>query len=142
MAAHTVALGSALLKAPSKIRQSGCFRPRTAPQRTVLTLQSVTTFSIPQKLSQAAAAVVLSSALLVGGAFFHTVAPAQRLTLQVRTKSSADNLPRFLAGADARWEGVNKPELLPKEFTPVIDLSGQLTAGEVRGEAHCGLSIR
>ncbi len=35
------------------------------------------------------------------------------------------------AGAGARLEGVNRPDLLPKESTPLIDVAGFLTPGEV-----------
>ena len=33
--------------------------------------------------------------------------------------------------AEARLEGVNRPELLPKKYTPLIDVAGFLTDGEV-----------
>jgi hypothetical protein len=39
------------------------------------------------------------------------------------------------AGASARLEGVNKPELLPTQYSPVIDVAGFLTSGEVRRSA-------
>ena len=32
--------------------------------------------------------------------------------------------------AEARLEGVNKPELLPKQYTPLIDVADFLTSGE------------
>lgn len=38
--------------------------------------------------------------------------------------------------ADARPEGVNRPDLLPTEQTPVIDVAGFLTPSEVRHLLH------
>eukprot|EP00884_Botryococcus_braunii_P001185 jgi/Botrbrau1/11067/Bobra.0302s0009.1 len=37
-----------------------------------------------------------------------------------------------VSGASARLEGVNRPELLPAEYAPVIDVAGFLTPGEER----------
>lgn len=53
-------------------------------------------------------------------------------------------------GASARMEGVNKPELLPKAYTPVIDVAGFLTDGEEKRiraevehlEADTGIKLR
>lgn len=53
-------------------------------------------------------------------------------------------------GAAARLEGVNKPELLPASYTPVIDVAGFLTDGEEARvkkivdnlEADTGLKLR
>lgn len=46
-------------------------------------------------------------------------------------------LPDTTAGADARLEGVNRPELLPQEYSNVIDVAGFLTPSEVRRGARC-----
>lgn len=64
--------------------------------------------SLPERLAKGAAAAALSVLLSVGG-------------------------------ASARLEGVNKPELLPTgEFTPVIDVAGFLTDGEVGAADRSG----
>jgi hypothetical protein len=46
--------------------------------------------------------------------------------------SDAAVLADFAGPAYARPAGVNRPELLPTEQTPVIDVAGFLTASEVR----------
>lgn len=53
-----------------------------------------------------------------------------RLVVAVARASQAQ-LP-CSAGASARLEGVNRPELLPKDFTTVIDVAGFLSDGQVR----------
>lgn len=49
--------------------------------------------------------------------------------------AAAHGIPGLCAGAAARPEGVNRPELLPKDFTTVIDVAGFLAPSEVRGGA-------
>lgn len=68
------------------------------------------------------AAIALSGLCLVG---------SKSLACHFRAvEALADHVGLF-AGAVARLEGVNKPELLPKEFSTVIDVAGFLTEGEV-----------
>eukprot|EP01024_Parvocaulis_polyphysoides_P002099 TRINITY_DN10647_c0_g1_i3.p2 TRINITY_DN10647_c0_g1~~TRINITY_DN10647_c0_g1_i3.p2 ORF type:complete len:224 (+),score=35.85 TRINITY_DN10647_c0_g1_i3:312-983(+) len=50
--------------------------------------------------------------------------------LQKFSAASVLGLALITGRADARFEGVNKPELLPKEQVTVIDVAGFLTEGE------------
>jgi hypothetical protein len=46
-----------------------------------------------------------------------------------------------MSPAEARPAGVNRPELLPKRFTPVIDVAGFLSEGQVSRFLAQGLSV-
>jgi hypothetical protein len=60
------------------------------------------------------------------------ISPVQRAMSAAGTVLSAAAISAMLltGGASARLEGVSKPELLPKQYTPVIDVAGFLTEGE------------
>lgn len=78
----------------------------------------------------AAAAAASLSALLASGKCGEWVTHTQsepRLLFQI-TNSFLTTL--FKTGAAARLEGVNKPDLLPLSYIPVIDVAGFLTPGE------------
>lgn len=80
-----------------------------------------------QHAGLSAAALALSGLCLVGSKFY-----ISDLSSKAAWPQSSDLiLVRASTGATARLEGVNKPELLPKEFTTVIDVAGFLTEGEV-----------
>lgn len=82
------------------------------------------------------AAAVLGASLLAGGdsRLLHpalSVIPTDRDGLSAQYLQEPLSGHSCFAGVSARLEGVNKPELLPKEFTTVIDVAGFLTPGEV-----------
>jgi len=96
-------------------------------RRPVLTCAGAVRNSLRQRAQHAglsAAALALSGLCLVGSKFYISI-------LSSKPQSSDLILARASTGAVARLEGVNKPELLPKEFTTVIDVAGFLTEGEV-----------
>lgn len=108
----------------TSLSQRSCNAPSTLGRRTsaapALPQRGATIRPTPIKPTTKTTTATSTSPLFAS----HLAALALAATF---TLAPAISLP---PAAHARLEGVNKPELLPREFTPVIDVAGFLTEGE------------
>lgn len=107
-----------------------------------------TPFAAARRALGAGLAAAGLSALLASGACALAMMRGRRIGECGTERAPTTAL--FSLGAAARLEGVNKPELLPPAYTPVIDVAGFLTDGEEARvkriveslEADTGLKLR